>query len=280
MSAGGEDRFDRRLRSADPAFAVVVGRMPLQDRFPLPKDWLRCEVLERHLVLQCARVVPSTRVLEVGSGAHALATIPLAHAVGTNGRLLALERERWGQFGTLVRASGLAERVHPLRGDARQLPLRTDSVDLAVCVHGIRSLGSEEHMIEVFHEMLRASPRIFLSESLPIARSDAQRAHLAMYDLREEVFLETHGRRDDLHYLPLDRLVALAERAGGSVHGSGSLDVDLPHALAYFPRSLVEAIPPGGRREDLLRRWAEAEAMRERYGTDHPPVGWIEATRS
>lgn len=134
--------------------------------------------------------------------------------------------------------------------------------------------------MQVIREMLRVSPRVFLAESLPIARTSAQRAHLAMYDLREEVFAATTGSRDDLHYSPLDGLASLVERAGGVVVNTEVLDVDLPHFLAYFPRALVEGIPAGVLREDLLRRWDAANAMREKYGEDHPPVGIVTARRS
>ena len=273
------DRFRAQLREAGPEFATLVERIPLQHRPPLPADWLRCEMLERHQVLGHAPVRRGSTVLEVGSGAHAISTVPLALAVGADGRVIAVERSRWDRFREMVTVSGLQDRVRPVSCDARGLPLREDSVDLAVCVHGIRSLGPPERLLPVLREMLRVAPRLFLAESLPAATTDAQRAHLAMYDLREEFFEATIGRRDDLHYLPLDRLALLVERAGGAVERSEVLAVDLPHALAYFPRESVRSIQRPEVRDRLLRRWDEANALRERYGTDHPPVGLIDAVR-
>lgn len=38
------------------------------------------------------------------------------------------------------------------------------------------------------------------------------------------------------------------ERAGGVVHESDILDLDLPHALAFFPRGLLEELPAGTER--------------------------------
>ncbi len=58
-----------------------------------------------------------------------------------------------------------------------------------------------------------------------------------------------------------------------------TLEVDLPHFLARFPRTLVEGIHPGHLRERLLQRWDEADAMQRRYGEDHPPVGIVVARR-
>jgi precorrin-6B methylase 2 len=273
-------RFERRLGEVDPAFAEVVERVPLQDTPPSQPEWLRCEVLERYQVLQHAEIDRGRTVLEVGSGAHAIATVPLAYAIGESGRVIAAERSRWNHFRTIVSDSGMEARVRPVACDARRLPLRDNSVELAVCVHGIRSLGSEENMVTIFREMLRVAPRLFLAESLPIARNDAQRAHLAMYNLRQEIFEAATGRPDDLHYLPLDRLVRLVEHADGKIENSSVLEVDLPHSLAYLPRSYVEAIPDHGVRERLLRRWDEAYSLCRRYGTDHPPVGIVEAHRS
>ena len=127
--------------------------------------------------------------------------------------------------------------------------------------------------------MLRISPRLFLAESLPLARNAAQRAHLEMYDLRHEVFKATSGRSDDLPHLPLETLVALVEEAGGAVEMSSPLEIDLPDAFAYFPRSLVEEIPDAPTRASLLARWDEARSKGLRHGTDHPPVGTLTATR-
>jgi hypothetical protein len=274
------DRFETRLRAAEPEFRELLGRIPLQATPPLPPDWPRWEMLEREAVLRRAPLNAGVTVLEVGSGPHALSTVPLAYRAGRAGRVIAVEPSRWGHFREIVAASGMEERVRPVAADARHLPLRVDSAELAVCLHGIRSFRGEGDMVRVFREMLRVSPRAFLAESLPIARSEAERAHLLMYNLREDVFSSTTGSRDDLHYLPLDRLASLVESAGGVVEKTETLEVNLPHFLAYFPRSLVEAIPQGTRREELLRRWDEADRVRRQYGEDHPPVGIVTARRS
>jgi SAM-dependent methyltransferase len=273
------ERFETQLRATEPAFRELIGRIPLHTAPSLPPAWLRCEMLERHAILRHAPNLAGKRVLEVGSGPHALATVPLAFGGGRSGRVIAVERSRWSQFRPVTTASGLAHRIWPVAGDARRLPFRADSADLAVCVHGIRSLGGRADVVRVLREMLRVSPRIFLAESLPIARTKGARAHLAMYDLRKDVFRATTGLRDDLRYLPLEQLASLAERAGGRVEQRATLEVDLPHFLARFPRTMVEAIPPGNVRERLLLRWDVAERMLREYGEDHPPVGIVTARR-
>jgi ubiquinone/menaquinone biosynthesis C-methylase UbiE len=237
-------------------------------------------MLERAQVVRHAALAQGSTVLEVGSGAHAIATVPLAFEMGSSGRVIAVERSRWNQFGPIMRASGLETRVCPVKADAGSLPFRSGSIDIAVCLHGIRSLGSSDEVVGVLQEMLRVGSRLVIAESLPLARNDAQQAHLMLYNLREQVFEAAYGRKDDRHYLPLTSLTNLVERAGGVVDRSDTVEVDLPHALAYFPRTLVEAIPDASRRTSLLREWEEANSLCERHGEDHPLVGIVVAHRS
>ena len=58
-------------------------------------------------MLQHLGVIPGTTVLEVGSGAHAIATVALAHSIGGSGRVIAVERARWQYFGPIVSAAGV-----------------------------------------------------------------------------------------------------------------------------------------------------------------------------
>jgi precorrin-6B methylase 2 len=263
----------------DPGFDELIRRLPVPASPPLAPDWLQSEMRERRELLAEAALVPGSVVLEVGAGGHALATVPIAYVLGPQGAVLAVERARWGHFRPIVAASGLGDRIRALGGDARRLPLRDGAADLALCLHGLRSLRDEEYMVTVFREMLRVAPRLVVVESLPEARTDAQRAHLAMYELREELFEATTGRKDDLRYLPLERVVGLVRRAGGRVTGSRTLELSFPHALAHFPRRMIEGLPPSPRRASLLARWDRASELGRRFGTDHPPVGMVLATR-
>ena len=273
-----DDRWESQLASIAVGFAETLRGVPLQSTPPLPPDWLRVEMLERFLVLRHVGIVAGSSILEVGSGPHAIATVPLAFETGPTGSIVAAEPSRWGRFREIVAAAGMAPRVRPVRCDARQLPLAPRSVDLSVCLHGIRSLGGPDDLQRVVREMFRVSPRIALAETLPIATTDAQRAHLAMYDLRHEVFEHAFGRRDDLPYPSLAALAAIVESVGGGIESTRVLEIDLPHALAHFPRSLIEGLPEGSGRTGLLQRWDDAHALAERFGTDHPPVGLVIAS--
>lgn len=269
----------RELGRVDPEFARLIKNMPPRDEPHLPPDWLHLQMVERCEVLSHAEIGRGTNVLEVGSGHHAIATVPLSHMVGEGGRVTAVEIERWRHFDEIMRATGLRKRVIPLACDATQLPFPFECFDLAVIVHGIRSMRNEETITRILKEMLRVSPRIFVAESLPIAKTKAQEAHLEMYNLREEIFEALTGTKDDIHYFPLGKLVELVERAGGEVVESRTLDVRLPHHLAFIPREYVERIEGEQEKAVLLKQWQVAREKLMKYGEEHPPVGIVNAKR-
>ncbi|WP_232473402.1 class I SAM-dependent methyltransferase [Thermococcus thioreducens] len=187
----GEERFKRE----------ILSRIPLRNEPPLPPDWLHVEMLERFRVLQFAPIREGMNVLEVGCGAHALTTVPLAYSVGETGRIVAVDLSRWRFFEEVASSTGMKHRIIPLKVDAKELPFPFKTFDLAVLVHGVRSLKNEETMVRVFSEMLRVANMVFIAESLPIANNERQRAHLELYNLREDIFEALFGEKDDLHYL-------------------------------------------------------------------------------
>jgi len=215
----------------------------------------------------------------IGCGAHALTTVPLAYLVGETGRIVSIDRSRWRFFEEVTSSAGVKHRIIPLKLDARELPFPFRAFSLAVLVHGIRSLKNEETITKVISEMLRVSERVFIAESLPVANNERQRAHLELYNLREEIFEALFGERDDFHYLTLERLKELVERAGGKVIESGTFEPKLPHYLAYIPREYVEGIEDEEKRAKLLRRWDRAYE-KWKNGAEHPPVGWLVARLS
>jgi precorrin-6B methylase 2 len=273
-------RFPRDARGSLPTEETRVLRLaPTFSTPPLPPDWLATEMRERFCVLRRVRIDSGAFIVEVGSGPHAIATVPLAVRVGPKGRVVAVEPSRWAHFRRVVNACEMGDRIRPVRADGRKLPFPTRRFEVAVCLHGLRSLRDRTSMASVFREMLRVAQRVFVAESLPIAKNEAQRAHLAMYELRREVFTAATGRPDDIRYPTLSEVRAAVEEAGGRILASGTLDIDLPHALAYFPRTLIEGVQDEESRRRLLTRWDQAFELQRRFGTDHPPVGLVTATR-
>ncbi|NJE07308.1 class I SAM-dependent methyltransferase [Thermococcus sp. M39] len=257
----------------------VLSKIPLRNEPFLPNNWLHLEMLERFRLSQFAGIKEGMNILEIGCGAHAIATVPLAYMVGETGRVIAVDLARWTYFEEIVKSAGPWRRVIPMKVDAQNLPFPFKSFDLAVLIHGIRSLRNEETIVnvKVISEMLRVADEIFIAESLPIAKTKGQEAHLEMYNLREGIFEALYGRKDDLHYFPLEKLIEFVEKAGGEIKEYGTFEPNLPHLLAYIPREYIEKIRDTKKRERLLKKWESAYEKLQKYGAEHPPVGWIKA---
>ncbi|MBU7044566.1 MAG: class I SAM-dependent methyltransferase [Theionarchaea archaeon] len=265
------------LQQVEPGFREIIRRIPPREE-PLPTPyWLHLEMIERFHVLRAVGIKEGNTVLEIGCGAHALTTVPLAYLLGPQGNLFTTDRERWTFFHSVVHASGLQDRIFPFQCTALTLPLPSQSVDCSVLIHGVRSLGDQSTMIGVFAEMLRVSPTVCVAETLPCAHTSAQRAHLDMYNLREELFQALSGRKDDVHYLPLDTLCTLMEKAGGTILSAEHHEMRFPHFLAYFPKEEILRITSRKKRRELLKEWKFAHENLLQYGEEHPPVGIVTA---
>ena len=245
----------------------------------LPPDWYQWQVAERDMILKHAKIESGVNLLEIGCGPQAIATIPLACLVGEEGRIIALDKGRWGDFWKLIGRGGVESRVIPLQDDARELPFPYSCFDLSVCIHGIRSFETREACVEAVREMLRVSKeRIFLAESSPIARNMAQKAHIAMYNLRRDVFLAMdRSEAGDIPYFSQKELVKIVKEAGATKIDAKLVEVNMPHHLAWFPPEIYEKIKDKGERESLRRRYMAGERMLNKYGEEHPPVIVINA---
>ncbi|TET64955.1 class I SAM-dependent methyltransferase [Candidatus Bathyarchaeota archaeon] len=272
--------IDEVLKGLPSELLIILERIGTYQPHPrLPPDWFQWQIAERHMILKHAKIASGANVLEIGCGPQAIATIPLASFVGENGRVVALDRGRWGDFWKLIGKSGVKSRVIPLQDDARKLPFPYSCFDLPVCIHGIRSFESRKACVEAIGEMLRVSKeRIFISESSPIARNMAQKAHLVMYNLRRTVFLATgHPEAGDIPYFSQNDLVKIVKEAGAMKIDAKLIEVNMPHHLAWFPPEIFDKIEDKTKRQNLRREYVKGEKMLDKYGEEHPPVITINA---
>ncbi|WP_232461768.1 methyltransferase domain-containing protein [Thermococcus pacificus] len=103
----------------------VLPKISPRNELPLPPDWLHLEMLERFRVLRFAPIREGTNVLEIGCGAHALTTVPLAYLVGETGRVVAVDKSRWCFFEEIISSASVKQGVIPLKLDARELHSRS-----------------------------------------------------------------------------------------------------------------------------------------------------------
>jgi ubiquinone/menaquinone biosynthesis C-methylase UbiE len=271
--------YDEVVQSLDPKLKTILDNIPKKGFQRLPSDWLHWQILERLKVLECAQIPKGCNVLEIGCGPHAMATIPLAVLVGENGRVVALDLGRWGNFCDYLMKSGLSSRVLPLQVDARETSFPFSCFDLVTCIHGVRSFDSRESIVKTAKEMLRVTKdRIFIVESSPFVKTKAQKAHIAMYNLRHPTFTALgRGHLGDLHYFNPEELQNIVLETGASKVELQIVDVNMPHHLAYFPFDEIKQIKNPITREDLERKWRAALEMLDKYGEEHPPVIIINA---
>lgn len=272
--------IDEVMNGLSSELLIILKRIGTYQPHPrLPPDWYQWQIAERNMILKYAKIASGANVLEIGCGPQAIATIPLASLVGEKGRVVALDRGRWGDFWKLIEKSGVKDRVISLQDDARKLPFPYSCFDLPVCIHGIRSFESREACVEAIREMLRVSKeRIFIAESSPIARNMAQKAHLVMYNLRRTVFLAmARPEAGDIPYFSQNDLVEIVKEAGSMKVDAKLVEVNMPHHLAWFPPEIFDKIKDKAKRENLRRKYVKAEKMLDKYGEEHPPVIVINA---
>lgn len=275
-------RIEEVWDSVPSELREVLSRVPKMDSPPpgLPPDLYHWEILERYKVIKHANVKRGSTILEVCCGPQAFATIALTLAVGSSGRVVALDsmanwgKRTWKMFLNNLRGAGLGDRVIPIAEDARKTPFPCGCFDLVACVHGVRSFEDENAILAALKEMLRvAKKRIFVAETSPHAENKAQKAHLAMYNLRRTVFLARDMKQvGDIHYLKEEELEALAREAGASKIETKLARVNQPHHLAYFPLSMIEKVRDENQKLKLKKKWFRALNLLEKYGEEYPPV--------
>ncbi|MHA1801867.1 MAG: class I SAM-dependent methyltransferase [Candidatus Heimdallarchaeaceae archaeon] len=272
------EELNKRINAVSESFKQIIQIIPPRGKDEPAPYWLHSELLERYKIVSKIDIQTGMNVLEIGCGPHALTSIVLAHLVKPNGRVVAIDRSRWTFVQELLTTTDLKQYIIPIALDATNLPIPYKSFDLSVIVHGIRNMGDNTTLITILKEMLRVSSRIVIAESLPIAKTEAQKAHIEMYNLREEIFEAISGRKDDRHYRPLSGLVELVKLAGGKNIKSEVVDLDMPHYLATLPRQYLEQIPDKTKRAELLERWLISHQKIDKHGEEHPTVGIVQAT--
>ena len=116
-------KYNEVIQGIDPSFRKILEKIQKKGNQRHPPEWLHWQMLERCNVLEYAQILEGSNILEIGCGPHAMATIPLAALVGENGRVVAVDLGRWGNFCDFLMQSGLSSRVLPLQC-VPQTPIR------------------------------------------------------------------------------------------------------------------------------------------------------------
>lgn len=107
-------------------------------------------------------------VLDLGCGTG-LFTIPAARMVGEMGRVHAVDLQSPLLEESRKRAeeAGIAERVSFYHAGAYQLPLETQSVDIAIVIATLGEIPDKLHAMLELYRVIRPGGRVCISEELP-----------------------------------------------------------------------------------------------------------------
>jgi len=180
----------------------------------------------------------------------------------------------WRNFRISIRELNLSNKVLGVRSDARSLPFNNSSFTKAVAVHSIRNFPNKNSIERAIGEMKRVVTRkgnVIIVESLPIARTKAQEAHLQMFRCKVKY---TSG---ELDFLPEKELVEMFYRVGFSKIEVKQLNYNLSATPPFF--YLDSSSLADGEREEAKKAYDGAINMIKKWGDASPPAVFVKATK-
>ncbi|MEA2090285.1 MAG: methyltransferase domain-containing protein [Thermoproteota archaeon] len=180
----------------------------------------------------------------------------------------------WRNFRISMHELNLFDRVLGVKSDARCVPFKDSSFTLAVAVHSIRNFPDKDSVERAISEMKRVvteKGNVIIVESLPIARTKAQEAHLQMFRCKVKY---TSG---ELDFLPEKELVEMFHRVRFNKVEVKQLNYDWSAAPPFFcldASSLTER-----EREEAQKAYDKAVEIIRKWGDASPPAILVKATK-
>ena len=182
----------------------------------------------------------------------------------------------WRNFNTSIHELNLVDKVLGVKSDARCLPFRSCSFSVATTVHAIRNFQNHLSIEAAIKEMKRVvvnGGSVIVVESLPIARTKAQEAHLQMFRCKVKY---TSG---ELDYLPEEKIVGMFEKVGFDKIEVKELDYNWSAAPPLFWIDPYLRSLPESEREEAREAYNEAANVVCKWGEVSPPALLVKATR-
>lgn len=182
----------------------------------------------------------------------------------------------WKNFRTSLCKMNLFEGVACVRSDARRVSFRSSSFNVATTVHAIRNFRDKPCIETVLMEMKRVVVKggsVILVESLPVARTKPQEAHLEMFRCKVKC---TSG---DMSYLPKEELLEMFQRAGFKKIEVKELNYNWSAAPPLFSIDPYLSSLKENERGEAREAYDRAIRMVRKWGQVSPPAVFVKATR-
>jgi len=225
--------------------------------------------MERMALAQEMRLQNHDVVLDVGCGRgyFSIAAAKVSKFVVGLDLMNGLGRHGWWRnFRISMHELDLSNKVLGVKSDARRIPFKKSSFTVATAVHSIRNFQNKTCIEIALEEMKRVVVKggnVVIVESLPMARTKAQEAHLLMFKCKVKY---TTG---ELDYLPKEELVEMFKNIGFKKIEAKELNYNLSAAPPLFclDRYLSSSLKESERKEakeaydkaiDMIKKWGEA----------------------
>lgn len=216
-------------------------------------------------------------VLDVGCG-RGYFTIAAANrskrAIGLDAMDGMSRQGWWKNFKESMSELKLTHKIQSLKAHAQSIPLKDNSIDKAATVHAIRNFGNKQTIQNALHEMNRLLTKegeMILVENVPIARSKAQEAHLAMYECK------CNYSSGDVYYFSQEELLEMFRSAGLKEISVEVVDYNLSATPPIFP--LDTSRLDKDQMEKAQEEHAVAVDMIRKYGEASPPAIIVKVAR-
>ena len=183
----------------------------------------------------------------------------------------------WRNFRTSVRELNLSDRVTGVRSDARRIPFKDSSFAVAAAVHSIRNFENKHCIERTLREMKRVVAKggsVVIVESLPVARTKAQEAHLQMFRCKVKC---TSG---ELDFLPEEELVEMFQKVEFKKIEVRELDYNWSAAPPLFCLNChLSSTLTESERKEARKAYDKAISMIRKWGETSPPAILIKAIK-